>query len=116
MVTANKRVERVTADDASLTFPPISPDITTETVAVGIASSVTATSVENGFIPALLSKSKPIPGRKISLNTDEEKTHIKSVETNERVREAPIIKRAIGSAMPDTISSDRLMKSGNVRL
>lgn len=71
---ADKRVETVIAVEANLTFPSISLDIITETVAVGAPSRVAATSIEKGWTPALWSNMTPKPGRTSSLMVDEEKS------------------------------------------
>ena len=53
---ADKRVERVTAVEANLTSPSISPDIITETVSVGAPNRVAATSIEKECTSTLWSK------------------------------------------------------------
>jgi len=50
---ADKRVERVTAVETNLISSLISPDITTETVAVGTPNNVAATFRGKGFMPTM---------------------------------------------------------------
>ena len=116
MVMINKRVERVTADEANLTFPPISPDITTETVAVGTANIVTATCMEEEGIPPLQSRNIPIPGSNRSFSAEDDKSHIKYLGDRDTDRDAPMIKRAIGRAIPEIIFSELFIKPGNFKL
>ena len=116
MVTINKSVERVTADEANLTFPPISPDITTETVAVGTANIITATCMEKEGIPPLWSRNIPIPGSKRSFSAEDEKSHIKYLGDSDKDRDAPMIKRAMGRAISETIFSELFIKPGNFKL
>ena len=116
MVMINKRVERVTADEANLTFPPISPDITTETVAVGTANIVTATCMGEEGIPPLQSRNIPIPGSNRSFSAEDDKSHIKYLGDRDKDRDAPIIKRAIGRAIPEIIFSELFIKPGNFKL
>ena len=112
---ADKRVERVTADEANLISPSISPDIITETVAVGTANRVTATSTEKGSVPVFLSKISPIKGRKKSLRAKEEKSQVKLFVKSDRDKDAPMIKRAIGRAILEVISRNLFKKLGNFR-
>ena len=112
---ADKRVERVTADEANLTSPSIWPDIITETVAVGTPNRVTATSVEKGATPVIWSKTNPMQGSKKSLRIEEEKSQVKLFDMSDRDRDDPMIKSAIGRAMLETISRNLFKKLGNFR-
>ena len=112
---ADKRVERVTADEANLTSPSIWPDIMTETVAVGTPNRVTATSMEKGSTPVIWSKTNPMQGRKKSLRIEEEKSQVKLFDMSDRDRDAPMIKSAIGRAMLEIISKNLFKKLGNFR-
>ena len=116
IVIINKNVEIVTADEANLTFPPISPDTTTETVAVGTANIITATCMEKKGIPPLWSRNIPIPGSKRSFSAEDEKSHSKYLGDSVKDRDAPMIKRAMGSAISETIFSELFTKPGNFKL
>jgi hypothetical protein len=116
MVIINKIVERVTAEEANLTFPAISLDITTETVAEGTANIVTATCMEEKGTPALCSKNNATPGSNSSFITEDKKSHIRCLAGSDTDSDAPMIKRAIGRDISDTIFSELCMNPGSFRL
>lgn len=116
MVKINNSVERVTAEEANLTFPAISLDITTETVAEGTANIVTATWIEEKGVPALSNKNNATPGSKSNFIREDNKSHIMCLPGKDTDRDAPIIKRAIGRDISDTIFSELFMNPGKLRL